>query len=78
MAIRPAMATIPGSLLLVISSPYARSEILFEHYRDYCAKDDPDILVWQSSTRMMNPTIDAVYDFGFKSALLIDPSDQEN
>jgi hypothetical protein len=56
-AIRPAMATIPGSLLLVISSPYARSGILFEHHRDYYAKDDPDILVWQSDTRTMNPTI---------------------
>jgi hypothetical protein len=58
-AIRPAMATIPGSLLLVISSPYARSGILFEHHRDYYGKDDPDILVWQSDTRTMNPTIDA-------------------
>jgi hypothetical protein len=56
-AIRPAMATIPGSLLLVISSPYARSGILYEHHRDYYGKVDPDILVWQSDTRTMNPTI---------------------
>jgi hypothetical protein len=56
-AIRPAMATIPNSKLLVISSPYARSGILYEHHRDYFGKEDPDILVWQSDTRTMNPMI---------------------
>lgn len=56
-AIRPAMATMPKSKLLVISSPYARSGILYEHHRDYYGKDDPDILVWQSDTRTMNPMI---------------------
>jgi hypothetical protein len=56
-AIRPSMATIPNSLLLVISSPYARSGVLYEHHRDYYGKDDGEILVWQSPTRVMNPTI---------------------
>lgn len=56
-AIRPSMATIPNSLLLVISSPYARSGVLYEHHRDYYGKDDPDILVWQADTLTMNPTI---------------------
>ena len=56
-AIRPAMATIPNSKLIVISSPYARSGVLYETHRDYFGKDDADILVWQASTRTMNPTI---------------------
>jgi hypothetical protein len=56
-AIRPSMATIPNSLLLVISSPYARSGVLYEHHRDYYGKDDDEILVWQAPTRVMNPTI---------------------
>ena len=57
-AIRPSMATIPNSMLLVISSPYARSGVLFEAYRDYFASDDPEILVWQAPTKVMNPTLD--------------------
>lgn len=57
-AVRPGMATIPNSKLIVISSPYARTGVLYEHHRDYFGSDDPDILVWQSDTRTMNPTID--------------------
>jgi hypothetical protein len=32
-ALRPAMATIPDSLLLCLSSPYARRGVLYEAYR---------------------------------------------
>ena len=56
-AVRPSMATVPQSMLLVISSPYARSGVLYEHHRDYFGKDDLEILVWQAPTRVMNPTI---------------------
>ncbi|NIM96665.1 MAG: hypothetical protein GTO24_00860 [candidate division Zixibacteria bacterium] len=56
-AVRPSMATIPTSMLFVISSPYARSGILFESYRDYHGKEDPEILAWRAETRLMNPTI---------------------
>ena len=57
-AIRPSMATIPNSLLLVISSPYARSGVLFESHRDFFGQDDPEVLVWQAPTKVMNPTLD--------------------
>lgn len=56
-AVRPGMATIPNSKLIVISSPYARRGVLYEHHRDYHGKEDPEILVWQAPTRVMNPTI---------------------
>jgi hypothetical protein len=56
-ATRPSMATIPNSKLIVISSPYARSGVLYETHRDYYGKDDPEILVWLAPTRVMNPTI---------------------
>jgi hypothetical protein len=57
-AVRPGMATIPNSKLIVISSPYAKFGVLYEHYRDYYGTDDPDILVWSAPTTVMNPTID--------------------
>jgi hypothetical protein len=57
-ALRPALATIPNSLLLCISSPYARSGPLYQAHRDHFGKDNSDVLVWQAATRTMNPTID--------------------
>jgi hypothetical protein len=55
-ALRPAMATVPGSTLLCASSPYARRGALWDAHRRYYAKDGP-ILIWQSDTRTMNPTV---------------------
>lgn len=60
-ASRPSMATIPNSKLIVISSPYSRSGVLYEVHRDYYGKDDPEILIWRSPTRLMNPTISELF-----------------
>jgi hypothetical protein len=57
-AIRPAMATIPNSMLLCASSPYARKGALFEAYRRHHAQDHDPVLVWHADTRTMNPTVD--------------------
>lgn len=57
-ALRPAMSTIPGSLLLAISSPYARRGALWQAYRDHYAQEGDPILVWQASTSAMNPRVD--------------------
>lgn len=55
-ALRPAMTTIPGALLLGISSPYGRRGVLWDAYRDHYGQDGP-VLVWKADTRSMNPTI---------------------
>jgi hypothetical protein len=48
--LRPGMATIPGSLLIGISSPHKRSGLAFERWRDYHGKSDPRILVVHAPT----------------------------
>jgi hypothetical protein len=55
--IRPSMATVPGSLLLCISSPYARRGELYRNYREHFGKDGDRVLVWQADTRSMNPLV---------------------
>lgn len=56
-ALRPAMSTIPGAMLLCLSSPYARKGALWTTYKDYFGKDSSDLLVWQAGSRVMNPSI---------------------
>jgi hypothetical protein len=60
-AVRPAMATVPGSMLLCASSPYARQGALFEAYDSHWGKDDSAPLVWRAPTRAMNPTVPQSY-----------------
>jgi hypothetical protein len=56
-ALRPAMATVDGAILLCISSPYARRGALWLAYREHFGKEDDPILVWQAPTTAMNPTV---------------------
>ena len=56
-ALRPGMATIPSSMLLCASSPYARRGALFDAHRKHFGKDGDPILVWHAPTREMNPSI---------------------
>jgi terminase large subunit-like protein len=56
-ALRPAMATIPGSLLLGISSPYAKRGVLYEAFTAHFGKAGAPALVWKADTRSMNPTV---------------------
>ena len=65
--IRPAMLTIPDSLLICASSPYARKGALWDAYRRHYGKDDASVLVWRAPTLVMNPsvpqaTIDEAYE----------------
>ncbi|WP_370319227.1 hypothetical protein [Oricola sp.] len=55
-AIKPAMATIPGAMLIGISSPYARRGLLWRKYKAHHGKAGR-ILVVRAPTWVMNPTI---------------------
>src|SRR5262245_35659161 len=57
-AIKPAMATVPGALLLAISSPYARRGAMWQAYRKHFGQDGDPVLVLQAATDIANPTID--------------------
>jgi hypothetical protein len=57
-ALRPGMASIPGSMLLMASSPYAKRGELYGAYRRHFGKDDARVLVWKADTATMNPRID--------------------
>ena len=54
-AVRPALARVPGSLLAVISSPYAMRGELYRVWQTRFGKDDPHVLVVQAETRALNP-----------------------
>jgi hypothetical protein len=56
-AIRPALITIPESILIGISSPYMRAGFLYDQYKRYFGQDDGP-LIWQAPSRVMNPTLD--------------------
>ena len=56
-AIRPALITLPESLLIGISSPYMKSGFLYDQYKRYFGRDDGP-LIWQAPSRLMNPLLD--------------------
>lgn len=56
--LRPGLATIPGAMLIVISSPYARRGALWEAYRKHYGVDGDSVMVWQAPTQTMNPNVD--------------------
>lgn len=55
-ALRPAMATVPGALLMAISSPHARRGVLWDAFRKHYGKPG-DVLVWRAPTRAMHPAV---------------------
>jgi hypothetical protein len=60
-AIRPAMATIPGAMLLCASSPHSRRGALYETWVKHFGKDGDPVFGWQSDTRSMNPSVPQSY-----------------
>ena len=57
-AVLPGLSTVPGSMLIIISSPWKRSGLLYELWAKYFGTDDPDILVVDGPSTVFNPTLD--------------------
>jgi hypothetical protein len=57
-AVGPGLARVPNSMLVLISSVYRRSGVLFDYWHDYHGKNEEDILVVKGTTRQFNPSFD--------------------
>jgi hypothetical protein len=57
-AVRPALARCPGSLLCVVSSPYARRGVLWQAWQRYHDKPDGAVVFIQAATLDLNPLFD--------------------
>ncbi len=57
-ALRPGLSNLPGSLLLLASSPYAKRGELYRAFREHWGRDDARVLVWRGSTLEMNSALD--------------------
>jgi hypothetical protein len=56
-AVTPGLARVPGSLLLVVSTPYARRGVVFSEFQKWHAVDGAPVLTFVAPTRRMNPMI---------------------
>jgi hypothetical protein len=57
-AIMPGMATLRGSMLVGISSPYRKHGLLHQKFERHFGKDDGDVLVVRAPSLTLNPTLD--------------------
>jgi hypothetical protein len=55
-AVKPAMATIPGAMLIAITSPYAQRGLVFKKFRAHWGRAGR-VLVVKAPTWVMNPTL---------------------
>ena len=56
-AVRPGLVTLPGSVLLCASTPYARKGALWNAFQRWHGKDGAPALIWHATTRTMNPSV---------------------
>lgn len=56
-AIEPGLVTIPGAMIIGISSPYRRGGLLYRKFLDAYGKPDPDILVVRGPSTAFNPLL---------------------
>jgi len=56
-SIRPAGVSFEQQRLIKISTPHVKGGVIWDDYASYFGQDNPDCLVWQASTALMNPSI---------------------
>lgn len=56
-AVLPGMATMPGAMLIGISSPYRKAGLLWKKFKAHFGKDG-DVLVIKAPSLLLNPTLD--------------------
>lgn len=62
------MATVPGALLLAISTPHGRRGEVWRAYQRHYGRDDSWTSVWKGDTSSMNPVVDrAVIDAAYEA-----------
>jgi hypothetical protein len=57
-ALAPSLATLSGSMIVGISTPYRRSGLLWSKHKDFYGVDDDDVLVVRGDSLTFNPTLD--------------------
>jgi hypothetical protein len=57
-ALVPGMATLSGSMLIGISSPYRKTGLLHQKFKAHYGRDAGDVLVIRAPSLLLNPTLD--------------------
>jgi len=58
-SIRRGMINFPATRLLKISTPFGKSGLLYDDFKNHYGKDSPDLLVWKAGSAFMNPSLKA-------------------
>ncbi len=56
-SILPSMATVPGALLIALSSPWTAHGLLYDRFKENYGMETSSRLIWRAPTKMMNPKI---------------------
>jgi len=56
-AVLPSLVTLPGSMIIGITSPYRKSGLVYQKYKRHFGRSDDDVLVIQATSQQLNPTI---------------------
>lgn len=56
-SIRRGTISFPQTRFLKVSTPYMKSGVLYDDFKNHFAKDSPDVLVWRAPSTLMNPSL---------------------
>jgi hypothetical protein len=56
-SVRRGMIAFATSRLVKISTPYMKSGVLFDDFRQHFGADSPDLLCWRAASKFMNPSL---------------------